>query len=157
MTGQSNIICREYAKEDRDACIAIFKSLTPHYFKAGEMKEFADFLDRVDHDRTRYVVIENANKKIIACGGVMIDRQNGVASLCWEMVHQEHQRQGIGSFMLQARLGWLRDYPELTHVIASASAHSAKFFEKEGFETFHVQKDYFGNGLDLLDMKYRLR
>ncbi len=157
MPNTSNIICRDYTRQDKAACLEIFKSLTPRYFKAGEEENFAAFLDKVDGDETRYVLIENADGKIIAGGGVLIDPDRGVASLCWEMVHQDHQRQGIGSFMLEARLGWLREYPQLTHIIASASAYSAKFFERAGFETFHVQKDFFGPGLDLHDMKFRLK
>jgi ribosomal protein S18 acetylase RimI-like enzyme len=59
--------------------------------------------------------------------------------------------------MLQARLGWLRDYPTLTHVVASASARASGFFQKQGFEIYNTHEGYFGQGHDLHDMKLRLR
>lgn len=153
----STIICRAYTPDDRAACLAIFDSLTPRFFKAGEKDEFTSFLDGLDNDKCRFAVIEDQDSKIIACGGMWMDKGKGVASLCWEMVHKDQQGQGIGHFMLEARIGWMREIPELTHVVASAASHSAGFFQKQGFQVYHTEKDYFGPGLDLLDMKLRLR
>ncbi len=157
MAETENLVCREYATKDKSACVGIFASLTPRYFRAGELKDFIAFLNGLDHDRCRFGVVEDADGKIIGCGGMWIEREKGVASLCWEMVHQENQGQGIGKFMLEARLRWLDEYPEINHVIASAAAHSSGFFTKQGFETYHVQSDYFGPGQDLHDMKLKIR
>lgn len=152
-TNSASITCRNYATEDREACLEIFKQLTPMHFKSGELKDFTSFLDSIGQSPCRYAVIENAEGEIIASGGMWFEPDRGVASLLWDMVRPDHQRQGIGRFMLATRLGWLPEYPEIRHVLASMGRHSAGFFEKEGFKTFNVKRDYFGDGVDLYEMK----
>lgn len=153
----SSIYSRPFAPGDLAACLAIFDSLTPRHFKAGERGEFEKFLAGLDDEKCRYEVIVGDDGEIVACGGLWIEADKGVASLCWDMVRPDAQGHGIGRLLVHTRFGKLKDVPQVTHVVASAGEAAAGFFRKQGFETFHVQKDYFGPGLDLFDMKLRLK
>lgn len=155
-TESASITCRNYQAADREACLEIFNQLTPMHFKSGELEDFTRFLDSLGDAPCRYAIIEKEGGDIIASGGMWFDNAGGVATLLWDMVRPDQQRQGIGRFMLATRMGWLSEHPQIKTLLASMSRHSAGFFEKEGFKTFNVQRDFFGPGVDLYEMKLQV-
>lgn len=155
--GTERVMSRDYAPEDRAACLEIFDSLTPRHFRSGERSEFEAFLDSVaGSPKFDYQVIEDEDGRILAGGGTWVEPAKGVASLCWDMVRPDCQGQGIGRFLLLARLGRLADRTGITHVVASAGRSASGFFLRQGFSIYHVQQDYFGPGEDLVDMQLAL-
>jgi ribosomal protein S18 acetylase RimI-like enzyme len=140
---------RRYINADRDACLAIFGSNTPTFFRAHEQPGFASFLEQ---HGDRYFVMDDAGS-IVACGGWgwKIEEPR-VARLCWGMVHRDSQRQGIGTLLLAHRLEEIAKH-DLDEVEVNTSQHAAAFFAHAGFVEVAVQTDFYGPGLHGLRMR----
>jgi ribosomal protein S18 acetylase RimI-like enzyme len=134
---------RRYVAPDRDACLAIFDSNTPTFFRAHEQTEFASFLEQ---HGDRYFVVDEADR-IVACGGWGWKTDEArVARLCWGMVHRDYHRRGIGALLLAHRLEEIATH-DFDEVEVNTSQHSAAFFAHAGFVEVAVQTDCYGPGL----------
>jgi hypothetical protein len=140
---------REYTPADRDACLAVFASNTPTYFREHEQAHFADFLDRMP---CPYFVVEDEGGRVIGCGGYAPQR----GTLCYGMVSRPLHHQGAGRFLLRERLRhWYNAHgPSLVRV--NTSQHASGFFERAGFVTTRVVPDGHAPGLDRHEMELRL-
>ena len=75
---------RPYTSADRPDCLDLFDSNVPGYFVDGERAEFEHFLDELPGP---YLVLVDERGAVVACGGYAIRPEDGVADLCWGMVH----------------------------------------------------------------------
>lgn len=139
---------REYSPADKDACLAIFKSNIPTYFRDHEVLEFDDFLNRND---VPYFVLE-LDQTIVACGGYWVNPQGGTADLCWGMVHADHHRRKYGEYLLLARLSRIIAHEHATGVRLGTSQLTEQFFHKFGFKTRHNIPNGITEGLDDVEM-----
>jgi hypothetical protein len=139
---------RPYAAADRQACLDLFASNTPQFFEAHEQPEFAAFLDRLP---CPFFVVEDGGE-IVGCGGYAPER----GRLVWGMIGSGLHRQGLGRFLLLARLDhWYRQHGP-SRVTLSTSQHSHGFFLREGFVVTEVTPDGFAPGLDRYDVELTL-
>ena len=140
---------REYAPADRDACLAVFASNTPTFFREHEQAHFADFLDRMP---CPFFVVEDEDGRVIGCGGYAPQR----GTLCYGMVAGPLHRRGVGRFLLRERLRrWYEGHgPSLIKV--NTSQHASGFFERAGFVTTRVVPDGHAPGLDRYEMELQL-
>jgi GNAT superfamily N-acetyltransferase len=144
---------RTYHPDDQDACMALFQDNTPHFFAEHEVAEYADFLERLP---CPYFVVEDSGA-MVGGGGIVIDEQEHRAGLAWGLVDRQRHRQGIGRFLLLARLDWLiRRHPEITIVELDTSQHSYGFFATEGFVITKVSENWYAEGLHRYDMRLML-
>ena len=98
----------------------------------------------------RYVVVEDAGGEVVAVGGVAVEGDK--ATLCWGLVHADHHGTGLGRWLLELRLGWLRDDPAVRRVDLCTTQHAFGFFAHFGFEVVAEERDHFAPGLDRIDM-----
>lgn len=150
---------REYRPEDRQACIAMFRSNLPKYFDPSELADFETWLDGHDQGvlayqstsiERYYVVIDNNN--ILACGGYYLDRDGSRASLCWGMVDGAYHKKGYGRKLLEFRLQeFSSKYPDYP-IQMDTSQHTFPFFEKLGFVIVKITENGYGQGLHRYDM-----
>jgi ribosomal protein S18 acetylase RimI-like enzyme len=143
---------RTYRAADRDACLALFDGHVPQYFRPDERPGFESFLVAPPGE---FSVMENSDGAIVACGGVAIEEDGRVGSLCWGIVHVEYQRQGLGSLLARIRvsaLGWERCDVARLETIST----TAKFFEKLGFSTVRTDVDGHAPGIDRVEMEFVL-
>jgi N-acetylglutamate synthase-like GNAT family acetyltransferase len=134
---------RRYIEADRDACLAIFGSNIPTFFRAHEQPGFASFLEQ---HGDRYFVVDDANR-IVACGGWGWKTEKPrVARLCWGMVHRDSHRRGLGTLLLAHRLEEIAKH-DFDEVEVNTSQHAAAFFVRAGFVEVAVQPDSYGPGL----------
>ncbi len=143
---------RPYQSNDKDACLALFTSNTPLFFAPFELAEYRDFLEK---NAFPYFVVENQQGEIVACGGYILEEESAI--LCWGMVAQKQHRQGIGTFLLNARLQQIRQNTAIGRVIIHTSQYSTGFFEQAGFVTREVLENGFAPGLHSYTMELELK
>jgi ribosomal protein S18 acetylase RimI-like enzyme len=139
---------RRYKPEDKQSCLDLFRSNQPKFFTEPELADFERFLDTQSDDY--FVVTDNGH--VVACGGFWVDRESGIARLCWGMVENARHHEGIGKLLLDARLDLLRRTPEVRAVALETSQHTFGFFEREGFVTEQITRDWYAPGLDRYEM-----
>jgi ribosomal protein S18 acetylase RimI-like enzyme len=145
----TELTLRPYRAADRDACLNLFDGHVPQYFRPDERPGFESFLVAPPGE---FSVIENSDAVIVACGGVAIEEDGRIGSLCWGIVHVEYQRQGLGSLLARVRasaLGWEGcDVVRLETISTTAG-----FFETLGFSTVRTDVDGHAPGIDRVEMK----
>ncbi len=119
-----------YLPTHLDACLAIFDSNTPTFFQPAEHESFAQFLQ---NPNCTFIVLEH-DEAIIGCGGFYLDDSKTHARLCWGMIHQSAQRQGLGRFLLLYRIREIGKAGAVQMVSLQTSPAAATFYEKQGFK-----------------------
>jgi ribosomal protein S18 acetylase RimI-like enzyme len=152
---RTTILCvREYCATDRDSCLAVFDSNVPSSFLDHERPLFAAYLDDLPGP---YLVLEDRDGKVVACGGYAVGRGTASADLCWGMVRLERQGLGLGRLLTELRIRRIREDPALSEVAMNTSQHTRAFYERLGFVTERVTTDGFAPGLDRCDMRLDLQ
>ena len=141
---------RIYTPDDRTACLNIFRSNVPTYFAASDEMEFAPFIDDV---RERFWVID-VDGQVRACGGLAVCYpEPEIATLCWGMVAQNLQRQGIGKALLEFRMREIAtQWPSIRRVRITTTQVVQVFYERQGFAAVYVEPGGYGPGLDRVVM-----
>jgi N-acetylglutamate synthase-like GNAT family acetyltransferase len=152
-------IVREYIPEDREACIAAFKSNVPKYFTEDEVRDFEKFLTRIESTeqkqqiKTLYYVVLHDNK-VVGCGGFGDKDGRRVITLAWGLMHKNYHKKGFGKKLLLHRLREIeRHFPGLPLVV-DTTQHTYKFFESFGFIVTKVTNDFYAPGLHRYDMDF---
>ena len=142
---------RLYKDADFDACIAIFLSNCPDYCGYEERSDFEHWLR---HIQGNYYVIENAEGKVIGCGGYAVRGQE--ADFCWGLIHRSLHLRKLGTLLVEHRLHEIRKDPNITSVHLDTSQHTYRFFERFGFVTKKITEQYYSPKLDRYDMRLEL-
>ncbi|MFN7092003.1 MAG: GNAT family N-acetyltransferase [Allorhizobium sp.] len=148
-------ISRPYRHEDFDACLSIFDGNVPGFFSMDERAEFATFLAEVDPETGRYIVLV-LDGSVVACGGLSLDPDMGVASLSWGMVDQAFQGRGLGTRLTEERLKLARSSAQIAELVLATSQHTFSFYRRHGFAVVKVTPDGFAPGMDRYDMRLRI-
>jgi len=128
---------RPYLPADSDACLAVFDSNTPDFFRSHERPHFEEFLERPN---CSYFVM-GQDGAIAGCGGYFLTEDKALARLVWGMVRRDWHRQGLGRFLLLFRLREITKAGGVQMVRLETSQHSAPFFESQGFKVVRVAKE----------------
>ncbi len=159
----STITIREYKPSDRTACIEIFKSNIPKFFTSEELAYFETWLNgqdegkvAYDNAKAEYYYVAEHDNKITGCGGFYIAREESVARMAWGMVANSLHKKGIGKELLVHRFKSIEALHPDCVISLDTSQHTFQFFEKFGFVTTKVQKDFYTQGMDRYDMERRI-
>ena len=136
---------RTYQAADYSGCLAVFDSNVPKFFAPHERAEFAAFLAT---STDPYFVVVDDQELVIGCGGYYFNPERAAAGLTWGMVNRSLHRQGIGRFLLLARLQRIAQELAVTSVFINTSQHSYGFFAKVGFVVEAIVENGFAEGLD---------
>jgi ribosomal protein S18 acetylase RimI-like enzyme len=142
---------RDYQTGDLRACLAVFDSNVPLFFKPHEREQFVADLPLIE----RYLVIE-AGDAIAGCGGYAVRTGTTTADLCWGMVRRDLHGAGLGRRLLEERLKRIQEQPGITKVALNTSQHTQRFYERYGFVTVQVTRNGYAPGLDRCDMLLKL-
>lgn len=159
-----NVKVRSYQKSDKHGCMEAFKSNVPLYFTHEEISQFEMFLDNFlirsmtekNYIQTFYYVVEQ-NKKIIGCGGFGDKEGTSNITLAWGLIHKDVHKQGFGEKLLAHRLNEIQKLYPGAPVLIDTTQFSYPFFEKFGFETTKITKDFYAPGMDRYDMIYEVK
>ncbi len=145
-------IARPYEPKDRAACLALFDSNVPRFFDPTEKAGYERFLDRLD---SPYQVIER-DGRVVACGGLAVERDGRTATLCWGMVEGGLHGRGVGTALTGARLAAARATPGVEVVRLDTGRWTTGFYERFGFVLETVTPDGYAPGSDRHDMRLDL-
>jgi GNAT superfamily N-acetyltransferase len=139
---ESPLKLRAFQAADRAVCLAAFDSNTPEYYHPSERRIYAEFLDsghylparlhELGASAGRMYVVESEGK-CVACGGWYLE--GAVANLSFGTVHRSRHREGIGTFLLQARLKAIREDGRASSVRVRTTRSVQGFYERALFRT----------------------
>jgi len=136
----------------RAACLNLFDGHVGGLFRLEERTGFRDFL----HDLPGPYLVGVKDGEVVACGGIAFeDETHSLASVCWTIVHRDHQRRGLGRQLIQACVEQALEDPRCTNVRLGTVPATAGFFAKLGFEVVETVKDGYGPGQDRVEMRLR--
>lgn len=144
---------RPFDPDDAAACLDIFDSNLPDYFVDNERDLFAAFLNRND---CPFLVIEQADQRMIACGGYAVDVAERTGRMCWGMVSRSHHRRGFGWLLLADRLMAMYQAAGSLTVGMDTSHRTVGFFQEFGFVSLEYIPDGYGPGLHKHEMSLKL-
>lgn len=138
---------RRYAPRDRAAALACFRCNLPQFFAPHELGEFTAFLNRLDGegipDLHYTTVLEQG--EALAFGGWFRRKDSKLGGLAWGMVHREHHRRGLGTRLLEHRLGAMSG---LSACVIDTTPASFGFYARFGFVQTELKVDGYAPGMD---------
>lgn len=143
---------RPYTPADRDACLAVFDSNTPDFFRSHERRHFEDFLASPN---CFYFIMEH-DSAVVGCGGYFIGSDKARARLVWGMVRRDWHRQGVGRFLLLFRLRVIKKAGGVQTVALDTPQRTVALFESQGFKVVRVERDGYASGVDRVEMTMKL-
>jgi hypothetical protein len=143
---------RKYDSTDLDACVAVFRSNVPRFFREHELPDFTEFLDA---SNCPYLVVQ-AGEQIVGCGGYGLRNGSDTADLCWGMIHNAYHGRHLGAYLLLARLYRIVTTTDACAIRLETSQQTDRFFGKFGFTTQSVAADGIDRGLDRVEMRLAL-
>ena len=144
----TQLLFRPYHTTDKNDLLHIFRSNIPRYFDPKEIGEFEDYLDK---RASNYMTILSGNN-IIGGTGIEIDKSGKTGSITWIFFLPEYAGKGLGRQTVNHCISTMVNEYQVKTVAVRTSQLVFKFFEKFGFKTYNVEKDYWGKGLDLYEM-----
>lgn len=146
----ADIHIRAYTEADKTALLELLQENTPQFFSPDEEKDFIHYLD---NERELYFVVEYDNK-IAGCGGINFAEGRTIGRISWDILGRTHQGMGIGSRLLQHRIGILRSMEGIKTISVRTSQLAYLFYQKNGFRLIEIVKDHWAEGYDLYRMEY---
>jgi [ribosomal protein S18]-alanine N-acetyltransferase len=138
---------RNYQSADKDDVVRLFLLNTPAYFHPQEQADLEAFLDS---EIENYMVVVD-NGQLIASGGSNIE--DGIGWLSWYIVHPEYQGRGAGRQLALQNIALLAADKRVGCFKVRTSQLVYPFYEKLGYVVITTEKDYWGQGFDLVEME----
>jgi len=140
---------RPYKSIDEASLLEIFKLNTPQNFDNRELKDFQEYLEQKGDT---YLTIE-VNNKIVGGAGYYVNERDNSGRITWIFFDPNYSGQGLGMQVVDHCLTQLRKNNRVEKFIVTTSQLAFKFFEKFGYNISRIEKDYWGEGLDLYEME----
>jgi ribosomal-protein-alanine N-acetyltransferase len=144
---------RSYQPQDAVAVLTLMDLNTPRWFASTEREALLRYLAE---ERELYFVMAHRGQ-VVGCGGINYFADQGLARISWDILHPNYQGQGLGSQLLQYRLGLLRAQSSVTRVVVRTSQLVYPYYEKNGFRVVKTVADFWAPGFDLYEMELALR
>ncbi len=141
---------RPYHTSDLEACLRVFESNLPRFFREHEREEYRAFLEALPGP---YLVVETEEGEVVAAGGYAVVEGEERADLCWGMVRADQHGRGLGLMLTRARIDAALADPTVKHVALHTSQHTRGFYERLGFRLVDRVPDGYAPGLDRCDMR----
>lgn len=143
---------RPFQKNDIDQLLRLLRLNTPEYFSPNEQEDFIYYLN---FESENYFVLSDG-KEIVGCGGYNFWDEGKTARISWDILHPNHQGKGYGSHILEFRLNKIRQIKSVENIVVRTSQLVYRFYEKFGFQTVEIVKDYWDEGFDLYYMMQKV-
>ncbi|MDA0709732.1 MAG: GNAT family N-acetyltransferase [bacterium] len=149
----NTIHLRPYKEQDRAECLAMFKGNTPRFFSMTELPAFEQFLGSKSK---QFFTVEDKARRVIGCGGVTLDAEKAIAGLCWGMIRNDMHGQGLGSFLLLARMVYISQQVPNCLVTNDTNQYACGFYERMGFRVTQVTHHHYALDVHRYDMERQL-
>lgn len=145
----TQITIRPYSSQDFDSIIGLLRLNTPKYFAP---EEEASLIHYLNHELEYYFVAVD-NNTVVRCGGINLVDSGKTARISWDIIHPDYQGKGVGSILTKHRLAFISTLSGIEKTVVRTSQLAYPFYEKFGFKTTEVIKDYWAEGLDMWVME----
>jgi [ribosomal protein S18]-alanine N-acetyltransferase len=145
------ITIREYETSDKNKVINLIRQNTPAFFATEEEEDLNKYLET---ERELYYVLLY-DTKIVGCGGINFADNKTIGKISWDIFHPDYQGKSLGTKLLKYRIDKLNAIDSVQKITVRTSQVAYKFYEKQGFELFEIKKDYWADGFDMYNMKYK--
>lgn len=142
---------RKYKTSDKPEILGLLKLNVPQYFAESEISDLEEYLE---HKIESYFVIE-AENKILGAGGINFDDNYKTGKISWDFIDPKFHGKGLGKKLLVHRINLLKSIKNIENIKVRTSQLAFKFYEKNGFILENTVKNYWGEGFDLYEMKYK--
>lgn len=140
---------RPYKPNDKETLLQIFELNTPQYFDKNELHDFEKYLDKY---AATYLTIE-VDHTIVGGTGYYINENDNSGRITWIFFDPNYSGQGLGRQSVEYCLEVLGKDNRVEKFIVTTSQLAYQFFEKFGYTTMRIEKNYWGEGLDLYEME----
>lgn len=144
-----NIQIRPYQHSDKPQLMSLLKRNIPDYFAPSEEADFAEYLD---HHREYYFVVE-VDGIVLGSGGFNLTEDRKTAKISWDLFNPESQGKRLGSALTRFRIHQIQSIEGIDLISVRTSQLVYPFYQKFGFETTAIVKDYWDIGFDLVQME----
>lgn len=140
---------RPYQPSDKSGLLKVFYLNTPKYFDKSEVDDFEEYLE---HNADSYLTIE-MNNSIVGGTGYYINENDNSGRITWIFFDPNFSGQGLGKQSVEYCLNLLGKDERVEIFIVTTSQLAYKFFEKFDYRIIRIEKNYWGDGLDLYEME----
>lgn len=140
---------RPYQPSDKSGLLKVFYLNTPKYFDKSEVDDFEEYLE---HNADSYLTIE-MNNSIVGGTGYYINENDNSGRITWIFFDPTFSGQGLGKQSVEYCLNLLGKDERVEIFIVTTSQLAYKFFEKFDYRIIRIEKNYWGDGLDLYEME----
>tara|TARA_R110000737_G_scaffold93450_5_gene126660 strand:+ start:4628 stop:5068 length:441 start_codon:yes stop_codon:yes gene_type:complete len=142
-------VIRPYQPSDKSGLLKVFYLNTPKYFYKSEVDDFEEYLE---HNADSYLTIE-MNNSIVGGTGYYINENDNSGRITWIFFDPNFSGQGLGKQSVEYCLNLLGKDERVEIFIVTTSQLAYKFFEKFDYRIIRIEKNYWGDGLDLYEME----
>lgn len=142
------MVIERYISQNETEVLDLLGLNTPQYFSSEEKNDLRDYL----HNHADNYFVLKINDEIVASGGYNIAEDGITAKISWDIVHPDHQRQGLGKVLTKFRIDQIKKLKEIQHLSVRTSQLVYKFYEQFGLKLRETTKDFWAKGFDM----YRL-
>ena len=140
---------RPYTSTDKEELLRIFALNTPQFFDKKEVQDFEAYLQE---NASTYLTIEVDNR-IVGGTGYYVNKKDKSGRITWIFFDPDYAGQGLGKQAVYHCLELLNNHSNVEKFVVTTSQHAYQFFEIFGFNTYRIEKNYWGEGLDLYEME----
>lgn len=143
------MMIRPYKPNDKENLLRIFSLNTPKYFDKNEINDFEKYLEQ---KAETYLTIEVENN-IVGGTGYYINENDKSGRITWIFFDPSYSGKGLGKQSVELCLKILSKDKRVEKFIVTTSQLAYKFFEKFDYSINRIEKNYWGEGLDLYEME----
>lgn len=140
---------KPYKPTDKERLLKIFSFNTPKYFDKNEINDFEEYLMQ---KAETYLTIE-VNNNIVGGIGYYINENDKSGRITWIFFDPSYSGQGLGKQSVEHCLKILSKDKRVEKFIVTTSQLAYKFFDKFDYSISRIEKNYWGEGLDLYKME----
>ena len=140
---------RPYKPADKESLMKFFGYNTPKYFDKNEINDFEEYLEQ-KAETYLTIVLHNI---IVGGTGYYINENDKSGRITWIFFDPNYAGQGLGKQSVEHCLRILNKDKRVEKCIVTTSQLAYKFFEKFDYSINRIEKNYWGDGLDLYEME----
>lgn len=142
---------REFKSSDTPFLIEVLRLNIPQYFAESEVDDLQEYLEY----KTEMYFVAEIEGNIIGGGGINYADDYRTGKLSWDFVDPKFQGEGVGTKLLNHRINLLKSMQSMRTIVVRTSQFAYKFYEKNNFVLDSIVRDYWSEGIDLYNMKYK--
>ncbi|MBP2832136.1 GNAT family N-acetyltransferase [Aquimarina sp. U1-2] len=140
---------RPFKLDDKESLLRIFRLNIPEFFDKNEIKDFEEYLNQ---NAETYLTVEVDNT-IVGGTGYYVNEDDNSGRITWIFFDPSYSGKGLGKQSVEYCLKIFREDKMVKKLIVTTSQLAYRFFEKFDYSINRIEKNYWGEGLDLYEME----